>query len=66
MSSVNIEGKCGAINPDNSSCQGYYIIKFYSFSYTLKADLRIDGQVISSSAVVCEVNYLFSINSNSH
>ena len=39
-------GKYGAIDTDDPSCNGYYIIKFYSLPYTLKSDLSIDGQVI--------------------
>ena len=48
MSLISIEGKYGAIDTDNSSCNGYYIIKFSSSPYTLQADMSIDGQVISS------------------
>ena len=43
-----MEVKYGAIDTDDYSCRGYYIIKFYSYPYTLQADLSIDGQVISS------------------
>ena len=59
------EGKYGAIDTDDSSCHGYYIIKFYSFPYTLQSDLIIDGQVISSSKIVCEGTYFFPISINS-
>ena len=41
------EVKYGAIDNDDYSCHGYYIIKFSSSTYTLQADLSIDGQVIS-------------------
>ena len=60
------EGKYGAIDTDNSSCHGYYIIKFYSLPYNLQPDLSIDGQVISSSEIVCEGNYFFPISINYH
>ena len=60
------EGKYGAIYTDDSSCHGYYIIKFYSLPYNLQPDLSIDGQVISSRKIVCEGNYFFPISINYH
>ena len=42
------KGNFGAIDSDNSSSHGYYIIRFSSSLYTLQIDLNIDGQVISS------------------
>ena len=33
MSLIIMEGKYGAIDADNSSCHGYYIIKFSSYLY---------------------------------
>ena len=66
MSLIILEEKYGAIDADDSSYHGYYIIKFYSSPYTLQVDLSIDGQVISSGEMVCEGNYFLSININSH
>ena len=63
---ISREGKYGTIDTDNSSCHGYYIIKFYSLPYTLQSDWSIDGQVISSSKIVCEGTYFFPISINSH
>ena len=60
-----MEGKYCDIDTDDSSCHGYYIIKFYSSPYILQADLSIDGQVISSGRMVCELSYFFPININS-
>ena len=37
---------CGAINSDDNSCQGYYIIRFSSSMYTLQEDLNIYVQLI--------------------
>ena len=45
---ISMEGKYGAIDADNSSCHGYYIIKMSSYPYTLQTNLRIYCQVISS------------------
>ena len=66
MSLIIMEVKYGAIDTDDYSCRGYYIIKFYSYPYTLQADLSIDDKVISSGVIVCEGTYLFPININSH
>ena len=49
-----MEGKYGAIDNDDSSCNGYYIINVYSSKYNLKAELIIIRKVISSGEMVCE------------
>ena len=66
MSLIIIEGKYGAIDADDSSCNGYYIIKFSSSTYILQSYLRIDGQVISSGEIACEENYFSPIDIDSH
>ena len=66
MSLIITEGNCGDIDADDYSCHGYYIIRFYLYPYTLKAYFNIDGQVIYSGKMVCEGNYYFPININSH
>ena len=66
MSLIITEGKYGAIDAYDSSCNGYYIIKNISSPYTLQEDLSIDGQVIYFGEMVFEVTYLFQININSH
>ena len=53
-----------AIDTDDSLCNGYYIIKFSSYPYTLQSEMSIDGQGISSSKMVCEGPYFFTININ--
>ena len=65
MSLIIMEGNYGAIDADDSSCNGYYIIKISSSLYTLQVDLSIDGQVISSGEILCEGTYFFPININS-
>ena len=62
---IIIEVKYGAIDTDDSSCYGCFIIKFSSSPNTLQANLIIGGQVISSSEIVYEGNYFFPININS-
>ena len=66
MSLITMEGDYGDIDADYSSFNGYHIIKISSSPYTLKAYLVIDGQVISSSEMVCEGAYYFPIDINSH
>ena len=66
MSLIIMEGIYGVIDTYDSPCHGYYIIKFYSLPYNLQPDLSIDGQVISSSEILCEGNYFFPISINSH
>ena len=63
---IIMEGKYYDINADDSTCHGYYIIKFSSYPYNLQADLSIDGQVISSGENICEGTYFFPININYH
>ena len=48
MSLIVMEWNYYAIDADDYSYHGYYIIKFSSSTYILQADLSIDGQVISS------------------
>ena len=63
MSLITMEGKYGAIDTNNSSCHGYYIIKFSLSPYTLQADFIIDGQVISyGKNYVKELIYFQSIS----
>ena len=64
MSLIITKGKYGALDTDDSSCYGYYIIKFYSSLYTLQADLSIDGKVISSGKIIREGTYFFPISNN--
>ena len=61
ISLIIMEVRYGAIDTDDSSCHGYYIIKFYSSPYTIQSDLSIDGQVVSSGKIIWEGTYLVSI-----
>ena len=64
MSLIIMEGKYDAIDADDSSCYGYYIINFSSSPYTLQSDLSIYGEVIYSGEMVCEGTYVFTTNIN--
>ena len=64
MSLIIMEGNHGAIDANDSTRHGYYIIKISSSTYTLQEDLSIDGQFISSVEMLCEGTYFFPINTN--
>ena len=59
MSLIIMEGNYVAVDADDSTCHGYYIIKFSSSTYTLQADVIIDGQFISYYKMVREGTYCF-------
>ena len=59
-------GNYGAIDSDDYSCHGYYIIIFSSSTYTLQSEFNIYGQVISSGEMVCERTYYFPIDISYH
>ena len=48
-----MRGNYGAIDADDSTCHGYYVIKFSSYPYNLQVNFSIYGQVISSGEMVC-------------
>ena len=65
-SSIFMEWRYGAIDDEDSSYHGYYIIKFSSSPYILQEGLSIVGQVICYGERLCEGAYLFPININYH
>ena len=63
---IIMEDKYAAIDTNDYSRHGYYIIKFSSSPYIIKIDFIIDGQVIFAGEKLCEGPYLFQININSN
>ena len=59
MSLIIREGNSVAVDADDFTCHGYYIIKFSSSIYTPQADVSIDGQFISYYKMVREGTYCF-------
>ena len=57
MSSIIMEVNFFAVDADDYTCHGYYIIKFSSSKYILQADMSIDSQVISYYEMVGEGKY---------
>ena len=51
---VIYKGEFSDIDSEDTLYHRYYIIRFTSNKYTLKEDFNIDGEVISSSEIVCE------------
>ena len=55
-----------AIDADDNSCHGYYIIIFSSSTYTLQEEFNIHVYIIYSGEMFCEGTHYFPKNINSH
>ena len=66
MASLVQSGMCGAINTDDITTNGFYVIQFLSDAYTLKNNTTIDGQVISDGELVVKAKYLCSVQENTN
>ena len=64
MCLIIMEGYYGAIDSDDTTCHGYYIIRFSSSLYNFQADLSIYVQVIYYGEMLRA--RFFSINTSSH
>ena len=65
-SSLYQSGMCDAINTDDTTTNGLYVIQFLSEAYTLQNNTTIDGQVISAGELVVNEQYLYSTQENSN
>ena len=61
MASLVQLGMYGAINTDDTTTNGFYVIQFLSDVYTLQINKKIDGQVISAVELVSKAQYLCSM-----
>ena len=61
MASLIESGKYGAINTNDTSTNGFYVIKFTSRAYTLQENTIIYGKIITSGELVAKAKYLCSI-----
>ena len=59
-------GMCGAINTDDTTTNGLYVIQFISEAYTLQNNTTIDGQIISAGELVVKVQYLLYMQENTN
>ena len=51
----------GAINTDDTTTNGLYVIQFISEAYTLQNNTTIYGQVISAGESVVKAQYFYSV-----
>ena len=58
---IHLSVMYGAINIDDKTSNGLYIIQFHSEAYTLKNNTTIDGQVISTGKLVFRSQYICSM-----
>ena len=61
MASLVQSSMYGAIETDDTTTNGFYVIQFLSEECTLQNNKTIDGQVISAGELVVKAKYLFSI-----
>ena len=61
MDSIVQSGMYGAINRDDTTTNGLYVIQFVSEAYTLKNNTTIDGQVIYAGELGAKAQYLCSM-----
>ena len=66
MASLVQSGMYGAINTDDTTTNGFYVIQFLSEAYTLQNNTTIDGQVISAGELVVKAQYLCSMQENTN
>ena len=51
----------GAINTNDTTTNGFYVIQFISEAYTLQNNTTIDGKVISACELVFKAKYICSM-----
>ena len=61
MSSLVQSSMYCAINTDDTTTNGLYVIKFIPEAYMLQNNTTIDGQVISDGELVVKAQYLCSM-----
>ena len=66
MASLVQPGIYGAINTDDTTTNGFYVVQLLSDVYTLQNNTTIDGQVISAGELVVKAQYLCSVQENTN
>ena len=66
MASLFQSGMYSAMNTDDTTTNGLYVIQFISEEYTLQNNTTIDGQVISSGELVFKAQCIFSMQENTN
>ena len=66
MSSLVQSGMYGAINTDDTTTNGLYVIKLLWEAYTLQNNTEIDEQLIYAGELVVKEQYLCSMQGNTN
>ena len=66
MASLVQLGMYGAINKDDTTTNGFYVVKLISYSYILQNNTTIDGQVTSDGELVVKAQYICSMQENTN
>ena len=56
----------GAINTDETTMNGFYVIQLISEEYRIQNNTTIDGQVISDGELVVKAQYICSVQENTN
>ena len=59
-------GMYGAINTEDTTKNGFYVIQFLSDAYKLQNNITIDGQVISAGELFVKAQYICSMQENTN
>ena len=66
MASLFQSGMYGAINTDETTKNGFYVIQFISEVYALQKNTIIGGQVISDGELIFKAQYFCSMQENTN
>ena len=66
MASLVQSRKYGAINTDDTSTNGFYVIMSTSEAYTLQNNKKIDGQMITSVKLFFKAQYICSMQESTN
>ena len=56
----------GAINIDDNTTNGLYVIQFISYAHTIQSNTKNHGQVIFAGKLVVKAQYLCSTQENTN
>ena len=65
MGSYVSECSFGAVNTNDTRTEGFYIVRFTSFPYTLQDDEYVDNEVLTGGSIVCDAVYYEPARENS-
>ena len=56
----------GVINKDDTTTNGFYVIKLISWSYTMQNNIQIDGHIVYAGKLVVNAQYLYNMQENTN